>query len=158
MKIFNIKRNSCYGFILLSLLTFSCSSNNLAKLEDKSTLSSGVDLITTYSLICNEYKSTEQDLFSCGAGFSSDLDLSKSKAILNAKVNIADRLSSTILKNEKEIVVETTKNGLDKKFESNSSNQVFEQSLNKYILVYEKSFWENGKYRSFVILKYSISS
>jgi hypothetical protein len=79
------------------------------------------------------------------------------------------KITEKYLKNEKKIYIinfelNPSSYGLfhetkiDKKFESNSSNQVFEQSPNKYILVYEKSFWENGKYRSFVILKYSISS
>jgi len=77
---------------------------------------------------------------------------------LQAKTNIADKISSTVLKNEKESIVETTKEGVNKKFDSNSSSQVFETTLNKYQIIYDKSFYESGKYRSFVIIKYTIDS
>lgn len=142
-------------FIITTL--FSCSSN-IAKLEDKNTINGGPDLISTYSTICNEYKSTDKEFYSCGSGYSSDLDLSRNKAVLQAKTNIADKISSTVLKNEKEQIVETTKDGVNKKFDSNSSSQVFETTLNKYQIIYDKSFYESGKYRSFVIIKYSVDS
>ena len=111
-------------------------------------------MIQTYSVVCSEYKSTNTEFFSCGSGFSNDLDLSKAKAILQAKLNIADVLGSTVIKNEKEQVSESTKDGLNKRYDSNISSQVFETTLNKYQVVWDKSFYENGKYRSFVIIKY----
>jgi hypothetical protein len=142
---------------LLSLLTFSCSSNNLAKLDDKSTLSSGVDLIQVASTICNEFKNTDTIFYSCGSGFSNDLELSRSKAILQAKINVADILGSTVVKNEREEIIEKTKEGLNKNYNSNVSSQVFETTLNKYQIVYSKDFYEAGKYRSFVVIKYTQS-
>jgi hypothetical protein len=143
--------------IVATLGLFNCSSN-MAKLEDKNTINGGPDLISTYAMICNEHKSTEKEFYSCGSGYSSDLDLARNKAILQAKTNIADKISSTVLKNEKEVIVETTKEGVNKKFDSNSSSQVFETTLSKYQIVYDKSFYESGKYRSFVIIKYTVDS
>jgi hypothetical protein len=140
--------------VILGLILSSCSSSNLSKLNDKNSISSGTDLIQTYSVVCSEYKSTNTEFFSCGSGFSNDLDLSKAKAILQAKLNIADVLGSTVIKNEKEQVSESTKDGLNKRYDSNISSQVFETTLNKYQVVWDKSFYENGKYRSFVIIKY----
>jgi hypothetical protein len=140
--------------VILGLILSSCSSSNLSKLNDKNSISSGTDLIQTYSVVCSEYKSTNTEFFSCGSGFSNDLDLSKAKAILQAKLNIADVLGSTVIKNEKEQVNESTKDGLNKRYDSNISSQVFETTLNKYQVVWDKSFYENGKYRSFVIIKY----
>jgi hypothetical protein len=140
--------------VILGLILSSCSSSNLSKLNDKNSISSGTDLIQTYSVVCSEYKSTNTEFFSCGSGFSNDLDLSKAKAILQAKLNIADVLGSTVIKNEKEQVTESTKDGLNKRYDSNISSQVFETTLNKYQVVWDKSFYENGKYRSFVIIKY----
>jgi hypothetical protein len=140
--------------VILGLILSGCSSSNLSKLNDKNSISSGTDLIQTYSVVCSEYKSTNTEFFSCGSGFSNDLDLSKAKAILQAKLNIADVLGSTVIKNEKEQVSESTKDGLNKRYDSNISSQVFETTLNKYQVVWDKSFYENGKYRSFVIIKY----
>jgi len=140
--------------VILGLILSGCSSSNLSKLNDKNSISSGTDLIQTYSVVCSEYKSTNTEFFSCGSGFSNDLDLSKAKAILQAKLNIADVLGSTVIKNEKEQVTESTKDGLNKRYDSNISSQVFETTLNKYQVVWDKSFYENGKYRSFVIIKY----
>ena len=145
--------------ILTSFLLIGCSSSgNLAKLDDKSTLSSGEDLIKTYSLICSEKKSTDKDTYSCGSGYSVDLDLSRSKAILTAKIAVADKISSTVLANQKEKITETSKDGLSKSYDSNSSSTIWETTLNRYEIVYDKSFFENGKYRSFVILKYSLTT
>jgi len=147
-------------FIILfvsGIILSNCSSSNLSKLDDKNSIGGGTDLIQTASIVCNEFKSTNTDFFSCGSGFSVDLELSKQKAILQAKINLVDRLSSTVVKNEKEVITETTKEGLNKKYDSNISSQVFEQSLNKYQIVYDKSFYESGKYRSFVVIKYTQS-
>ena len=143
--------------VILGLILSNCSSSNLSKLNDKNSISSGTDLIQTYSIVCSEYKSTNTEFFSCGSGFSNDLDLSRAKAILQAKLNIADVLGSTVIKNEKEQINESTKDGLNKRYDSNISSQVFETTLNKYQVVWDKSFYENGKYRSFVIIKYTQS-
>ena len=140
--------------VILGLILTGCNSSNLSKLNDKLSISSGTDLIQTYSVVCSEYKSSNTEFFSCGSGFSNDLDLSRAKAILQAKLNIADVLGSTVIKNEKEQINESTKDGLNKRYDSNISSQVFETTLNKYQVVWEKSFYENGKYRSFVIIKY----
>jgi len=144
--------------IIIGTFVLSNCSSNMARLEDKNTINGGPDLISTYATICNEYKSTDKEFYSCGSGYSSDLDLARSKAVLQAKTNIADKISSTVLKNEKEAIVETSKDGVNKKFDSNSSSQVFETTLNRYQIIYDKSFYESGKYRSFVIIKYAVNS
>lgn len=143
--------------IFSSLILVNCSSSNLSKLDDKNSISGGTDLIQVASLICSEYKSTDTVFYSCGSGYSSDLELSRAKAILQAKVNVADVLGSTVVKNEREEVTERTKEGLSKNYNSNISSQVFETSLNKYQIVYSKDFYEAGKYRSFIVLKYTQS-
>ena len=144
-------------YILLLVLLGACTSNNLAYLEDKQTLNGNTELLKVNSDICNQFKSTDKEFYSCGSGFSSDLELAKSKAILNAKNNIADKISSTVLKNERQTIAETTKEGLVKNYSSDESNQIFETSLNRYVVVYDKSFLDTGKYRSFVVIKYQVN-
>ena len=144
-------------YILVLVLLGACTSNNLAYLEDKQTLNGNNELLKVNSDICNQFKSTDKEFYSCGSGFSSDLELAKSKAILNAKINIADKISSTVLKNERQTIAETTKEGLVKNYSSDESNQIFETSLNRYVVVYDKSFLDTGKYRSFVVIKYQVN-
>ena len=144
-------------YILVLVLLGACTSNNLAYLEDKQTLNGNTELLKVNSDICNQFKSTDKEFYSCGSGFSSDLELAKSKAILNAKINIADKISSTVLKNERQTIAETTKEGLVKNYSSDESNQIFETSLNRYVVVYDKSFLDTGKYRSFVVIKYQVN-
>jgi hypothetical protein len=144
-------------YILVLILLGACTSNNLAYLEDKQTLNGNTELLKVNSDICNQFKSTDKEFYSCGSGFSSDLELAKSKAILNAKINIADKISSTVLKNERQTIAETTKEGLVKNYSSDESNQIFETSLNRYVVVYDKSFLDTGKYRSFVVIKYQVN-
>jgi hypothetical protein len=143
--------------ILALVLLGACTSNNLAYLEDKQTLNGNTELLKVNSDICNQFKSTDKEFYSCGSGFSSDLELAKSKAILNAKINIADKISSTVVKNERQTIAETTKDGLIKNYSSDESNQIFETSLNRYVVVYDKSFLDSGKYRSFVVIKYQVN-
>ena len=144
-------------YILLLVLLGACTSNNLAYLEDKQTLNGNTELLKVNSDICNQFKSTDKEFYSCGSGFSSDLELAKSKAILNAKINIADKISSTVVKNERQTIAETTKEGLVKNYSSDESNQIFETSLNRYVVIYDKSFLDTGKYRSFVVIKYQVN-
>ena len=144
-------------YVLVLVLLGACTSNNLAYLEDKQTLNGNTELLKVNSDICNQFKSTDKEFYSCGSGFSSDLELAKSKAILNAKINIADKISSTVVKNERQTIAETTKDGLIKNYSSDESNQIFETSLNRYVVVYDKSFLDSGKYRSFVVIKYQVN-
>ena len=144
-------------YILVLVLLGACTSNNLAYLEDKQTLNGSTELLKVNSDICSQFKSTDKEFYSCGSGFSSDLELAKSKAILNAKINIADKISSTVLKNERQTIAETTKEGLVKNYSSDESNQIFETSLNRYVVVYDKSFFDAGKYRNFVVIKYQVN-
>ena len=144
-------------YLLVLSLVAACAPNNFAYLEDKQTLNGNTELIKVNSDICNQFKSNDKEFYSCGSGFSSDLELAKSKAILNAKINIADKISSTVVKNEKQTIAETTKDGVTKNYSSDESNQIFETSLNRYMVVYDKSFLDSGKYRSFVIIKYQLN-
>ena len=58
-------------------------------------------------------------IYGCGIGLSADLKLSKSKAVLDAKVAVADIVSSTIVKKKvkflKKQIREQTSNIIQKK-------------------------------------------
>ena len=69
-------------YILVLVLLGACTSNNLAYLEDKQTLNGNTELLKVNSDICNQFKSTDKEFYSCGSGFSSDLELAKSKSAI----------------------------------------------------------------------------
>ena len=73
-----------YFIILFSVLLVGCSSTNkLSKLDNKTTINGGNELIKIQSQICNEFKSEDKILYSCGSGYSSDINLSRKKAYIN---------------------------------------------------------------------------
>jgi hypothetical protein len=141
-----------------SLMFIGACAGNLDKLNQKTQIEGNEDLIKAASLICNEYKSTDSVLYGCGSGVSSDLELSKSKAILQAKISVADVISNSLVKNETLTTKESTKDGVSREYNSSEKNQIFEQSLNRYKVVYDKQFTDQGRFRSFIVIEYKLKS
>jgi len=83
-----------------SLMFLGACAGNLSKLDGKASVDGNEDLIKVAALVCNEFKSTDTVLYGCGSGISSDMELSKSKAVLNAKISVADVLSNSLTKQE----------------------------------------------------------
>ena len=48
------------------------------------------------------------------------------------------------------------KNGVVREYSSNETNQIFETSLSNYKIVYDKTFVQSGKYRSYIVIEYKI--
>ena len=94
-------------------------------------------------------------IFGCGQGLSNDMELSKTKAILSAKVSVADIISSSIVKNETTTIKENIK-GVKRTYDSNVSNDVLEQNISLYRIVDSMVLLENGKYLTFVVLEYPL--
>jgi len=86
------------------------------------------------------------------------MELSKSKAILNAKISVADVLSNSLTKQETMATTESTKDGVNRQYQSTEKNQTFEQSLTKYKVVYDKQFLDQGRFRSFIVIEYKVKS
>jgi len=144
--------------LLGSFMLLGACASSLSKLDGKASVDGNEDLIKVASLVCNEFKSTDSVLYGCGSGISSDLELSKSKAILNAKIAVADVLSNSLTKQETLATTETTKDGVNRQYQSTERNQTFEQSLSKYKVVYDKQFLDQGRFRSFIVIEYKVKS
>ena len=84
--------------------------------------------------------------------------MSKSKALLQAKVIVSDSLSNSIVKSESQKIKEDTKSGITREYISNETNQIFETNLNNYKIVYDKTFVQSGKYRSYIVIEYVLDS
>ncbi len=138
------------SLILITVLT-ACSSNYA---EKKTIINDNSDLLKLNAEICNKYKSDESKTYGCGSGLSSDLEVSKTKSLLNAKVNVADVVGSSILKSEKQTRTENSK-GVNSKYQTIEENKILETSLNNYKVVFTKTFKQGNKFRTYTVIKYA---
>ena len=142
--------------ILIGLVLTGCAQSNYA--SKKTVISNMTDFLKVNESVCGKYKSSEKKLYGCGTSTSKDFEIAKSKALLNAKVIVSDSLSNSIIKNENQKVKEDTKNGVTREYSSNETNQIFETNLNNYKIVYDKTFVQAGKYRSYIVIEYKLDS
>ena len=91
--------------LVLLCLAVGCSSNKNLKTANKTTSINGDNLVVLTDEICNNFISDEDTIYGCGVGYSADITISKSKALLNAKVLVADILSSNLNKKQSEYSV-----------------------------------------------------
>ena len=142
--------------IIIGLILAGCSQSNYA--SKKTVISNMTDFVKVNESVCGKYKSSVKKLYGCGTSSSKDFEIAKSKALLNAKVIVSDGLSNAIIKNENQKVKEDTKNGVTREYTSNETNQIFETNLNNYRIVYDKTFIQSGKYRSYIVIEYVLDS
>ena len=142
--------------LLIGLALTGCAQSNYA--SKKTVISNMTDFLKVNKSVCGKYKSSEKKLYGCGTSTSKDFEIAKSKALLNAKVIVSDSLSNSIIKNENQKVKEDTKNGVTREYSSNETNQIFETNLNNYKIVYDKTFVQAGKYRSYIVIEYKLDS
>ena len=142
--------------LLIGLALTGCTQSNYA--SKKTVISNMTDFLKVNESVCGKYKSSEKKLYGCGTSTSKDFEIAKSKALLNAKVIVSDSLSNSIIKNENQKVKEDTKNGVTREYSSNETNQIFETNLNNYKIVYDKTFVQAGKYRSYIVIEYKLDS
>ena len=146
-----------YLTILIGLLLVGCNStNNYA--NKKTVISNMSDFLKVNESVCSKYKSTDKIIYGCGTSTSKDFELSKSKALLQAKVIVSDSLSNSIIKTENQKIKEDTKSGITREYSSNETNQIFETNLNNYRIVYDKTFVQSGKYRSYIVIEYNLDT
>jgi len=136
--------------ILITTLT-ACSSDYAQK---KTIINNSNDLLKLNAEICNKFKSDQSKTYGCGSGLSSDLEVSKTKSLLNAKVNVADVVGSSILKSEKQTRIESTK-GFNSKYQTVEENKILETSLNNYKVVFTKTFKQGNNFRTYTVIKYT---
>jgi len=90
---------------LVSLLLTNCSNSYV---KNKKTINSPNDLMKFTNHWCDKNKSTNDVIKMCGQGWSKDLTISESKAIIDAKLKIAD-ITQHIRNNHLIIVIRFSK-------------------------------------------------
>ena len=138
--------------LLVGLLLSNCSNSYV---KNKKTITSPDDLMKFTNVWCEKQKQTNNVIKMCGQGWSKDLSISESKAIIDAKLKIADITQHSIIKSEKITHKETSK-GVVKSYELNADNILEEATIAGYRIVSKKVLKDKNGWRTMVLLEYKI--
>ena len=146
MKIFLI--------LIFSLLLTNCTNSYV---KNKKMITSPNDLQKFVNVYCqSKEKQNEKVIRSCGIAWSKDLMISESKAIMSAKLKIADITQHTLVRNEKITHKENSK-GVSKTYEMKADNQLVEATIAGYKINHKKVLKEKNGWRTLVMIEYKIS-
>jgi len=141
------------SIIIISLLLSNCTNSYV---KNKKTITSPNDLQKFVNVYCQKNKSTDKVIKVCGNGWSKDLNISENKAILSAKLKIADITSHSIVSNEVITHKENNK-GVVKTYELNADSKLEDVSIAGYKIIHKKVLKEKNGWRTLVLIEYKIS-
>ena len=140
--------------MIIGLMMSNCTNSSYVK--NKKTITSPDDLQKFINLYCNKNKQTDRVIKVCGNGWSKDLNISLSKAVLNAKISIADITQHSLVSNEVITHKENGK-GITKTYDLTADSKLEEVSIAGYKIVHKKVLKEKNGWRTMVLLEYKIS-
>tara|TARA_B100000029_G_scaffold381178_1_gene376287 strand:+ start:930 stop:1367 length:438 start_codon:yes stop_codon:yes gene_type:complete len=139
--------------ILVGTLLSNCTNSYV---KNKKMITSPNDLQKFVNVYCQKNKSTSKVIKICGNGWSKDLNISENKAILSAKLKIADITSHSIVSNEVITHKENNK-GVTKSYELKADSKLEDVSIIGYKIVHKKVLKEKNGWRTLVLIEYKIS-
>ena len=139
--------------MIVSLLLTNCTNSYV---KNKKKINSPNDLMKFTNVWCEKNKSNDNIIRMCGQGWSKDLSISEQKAIMNAKLKIADITQHSIVKSEKMTHTENNK-GLTKNYEMTANNILDEASIAGYKIVSKKVLKEKNGWRTMVLIEFKNS-
>ena len=139
--------------ILVSLLLSNCTNSYV---KNKKTITSPDDLQKFINVYCNKNKQTDRVIKVCGNGWSKDVNISSQKAILNAKLKIADITQHSLVSNEVVTHKENGK-GITKTYELTADSKLEDVSIAGYKIVHKKVLKEKSGWRTLVLIEYKLS-
>ena len=140
--------------LIFGLLLTNCTNSYV---KNKKMITSPNDLQKFVNVYCNKKeKNTDKVIRSCGVAWSKDLMISESKAIMSAKLKIADITQHTLVRNEKITHKENSK-GVSKTYEMKADNQLVEATIAGYKIIHKKVLKEKNGWRTLVMIEYKIS-
>ena len=139
--------------LIFSLLLTNCTNSYV---KNKKMITSPNDLQKFVNVYCNKNKQTDKVIKVCGNGWSKDLNISESKAVLSAKLKIADITQHSIVSNEVITHKENNK-GVVKSYELNADSKLEDVSIAGYKIVHKKVLKESNGWRTLVLIEYKIS-
>ena len=140
--------------MIIGLLVSNCSNSSYVK--NKKTITSPDDLQKFINIYCNKNKQTDKVIKVCGNGWSKDLQISESKAVLSAKIKIADITQHSLVSNEVITHKENGK-GITKTYELTADSKLEDVSIAGYKIVHKKVLKEKSGWRTLVLIEYKLT-
>ena len=141
------------SIVLIGLLLSNC---NKSYVKNKKIIKSPDDLQKFVNIYCDKNKSTDKIIKVCGNGWSKDLNISENKAILSAKIKIADMTEHSIVSNELVTHKEDSK-GIVKTYNLTAESKLEDISIVGYKIVHKKVLKEKNGWRTLVLIEYENS-
>ena len=139
--------------MIIGLMVSNCSNSSYVK--NKKTITSPNDLQKFINVYCNKNKQTDKVIKVCGNGWSKDLNISESKAVLSAKIKIADITQHSLVSSEVITHKENGK-GITKTYDLNADSKLEDVSIAGYKIVHKKVLKEKSGWRTLVLLEFKL--
>ena len=139
--------------MIIGIMLSNCSNSYV---KSKKTITSPDDLMKFTNVWCEKQKQTNNTIKMCGQGWSKNLNISENKAIIDAKLKIADISQHSIIKSEKIIKKENSK-GVTQSYELNADNTLNDVTIAGYKIISKKVMKEKNGWRTMVLLEYKVT-
>ena len=140
--------------MIIGLMMSNCSNSSYVK--NKKTITSPDDLQKFVNVYCNKNKQTDKVIKVCGNGWSKDLQISETKAVLSAKIKIADITQHSLVSNEVITLKENGK-GITKTYDLTADSKLEDVSIAGYKIIHKKVLKEKSGWRTLVLIEYKLS-
>ena len=140
--------------MIIGLMVSNCSNSSYVK--NKKTITSPDDLQKFINVYCDKNKQTDKVIKVCGNGWSKDLNISESKAVLSAKIKIAD-ITQHLLASNEVITHKENEKGITKTYDLTADNKLEDVSIAGYKIVHKKVLKEKNGWRTLVLIEYKNS-
>ena len=131
----------------------NCTNSSYVK--NKKTITSPDDLQKFVNVYCDKNKQTDKVIKVCGNGWSKDLNISESKAVLSAKIKIADITQHSLSSNEI-ISHKENEKGITKTYDLTADSKLEDVSIAGYKIVHKKVLKEKSGWRTLVLLEFKL--
>ena len=139
--------------MIIGLMLSNCTNSSYVK--NKKTITSPDDLQKFVNVYCDKNKQTDKVIKVCGNGWSKDLNISESKAVLSAKIKIAD-ITQHLLASNEVITHKENEKGITKTYDLNADSKLEDVSIAGYKIVHKKVLKEKSGWRTLVLLEFKL--
>mgnify|MGYP004178694395 FL=1 len=140
--------------MIIGLMVSNCTNSSYVK--NKKTITSPDDLQKFVNVYCDKNKQTDKVIKVCGNGWSKDLNISESKAVLSAKIKIAD-ITQHLLASNEVITHKENEKGITKTYDLTADSKLEDVSIAGYKIVHKKVLKEKSGWRTLVLIEYKLS-
>jgi hypothetical protein len=139
--------------MIIGLMLSNCTNSSYVK--NKKKITSPDDLQKFVNVYCDKNKQTDKVIKVCGNGWSKDLNISESKAVLNAKIKIAD-ITQHLLASNEIITHKENEKGITKTYDLTADSKLEDVSIAGYKIVHKKVLKEKSGWRTLVLLEFNL--